>query len=411
MNQPNERRPKTASRAKASDAGAAPAGVSVLRVGRRIRVMLSSRSRDNFDGRPLATHRKNVQLDLEGQRLFAQQIFDVWINESAGPAPGTEEWWNECLRQAREADMVIVLYNGSAGSPRPGGGSPGICHAEFTEAMRVAPGKLRVIPLGRVARPSNETDLLFHDELMRLQLFSPPVSTSAELTRTVRQAVLDGLRHLADLGGREARRGRHYEGAALEWSRLDYAGRRKAMRDVLRSALATAPGPSPDSVIATIDGRPVLAVCDAIPASLSIAAARELVGQPFLRDHLRANALGPSGAGPVHFIACHRGVTETQAIRQLGFPDATIVEPPFGVYVADPVQKIQMIFLANCTDPTATLSRVQEAKTWLERAQEAPLLRQRAEERAAIVRTIARVQAPAGNVAQPSRLPSRGRSA
>jgi hypothetical protein len=206
--------------------------------------------------------------------------------------------------------------------------------------------------------------------------------------------VLESVRHLADLGGREARRGRDYEGAALEWSRLDYAGRRAAMRDVLRSALASAPGPNPDAVWATIGGRSVLAVIDAVPASMSTAAARELVGQPFLRDHLWASTLGPNGAGPVHFIACHRGVTETQAVRQLGFPDATIVEPPFGVYVADPVQKIQMVFLADCTDPATTFAKVQEARAWLERAQEAPLLRRRAEERAAVVRAIASVQWP-----------------
>ncbi len=362
---------------------------------RPLRVMISSRSRDVFNGRPLAELRKNLQADIEGQRLFAQPIFEVWINENAAAAPGSEEWWDECLKQARAADVVVVLYNGSAGATRRVNVPPGICHAEFIEAMKVAPGKVRVLRLGSVAPPTDAADLLFHNEIQRLQPFAPSVSTTTALREAVRQAVLESVRHLADLGGREARRGRDYEGAALEWSRLDFAGRRAAMRDVLRSALATAPGPSADAVWATIGGRSVLAVIDAIPASMSTAAARELVGQPFLRDHIWAPTLGTTGAGPVHFIACHRGVTENQAIRQLGFPDATIVEPPFGVYVADPVQKIQMIFLADCTDPATTFGQVQEARAWLERAQEAPLLRKRAEERAAIVRAIALVQSPA----------------
>jgi hypothetical protein len=135
----------------------------------------------------------------------------------------------------------------------------------------------------------------------------------------------------------------------------------------------------------------VLAVCDAIPASFSVAQAREMVGQPFLRDHLLAPRL-KGVAGPVHFIACHKAVTEAQAIRQLGYPDVTVVSPPFGVYVADEVQKIQMVFLRDCKDATTTRSRVDEAREWLDRSQEAPELRRRAHERALIVQQIAAVQ-------------------
>jgi hypothetical protein len=70
----------------------------------------------------------------------------------------------------------------------------------------------------------------------------------------------------------------------------------------------------------------------------------------------------------------------------------TVVSPPFGVYVADEVQKIQMLFLKDCRDATTTRARVDEAREWLERAQEAPELRRRAQERAQIVRSIAAVQ-------------------
>jgi hypothetical protein len=65
------------------------------------------------------------------------------------------------------------------------------------------------------------------------------------------------------------------------------------------------------------------------------------------------------GRGAGHLIACQKGVTETQALRQLGFPDAIAVTAPFGVYVADPVQKIQMVFIANCRDETTTLGQLQ----------------------------------------------------
>jgi hypothetical protein len=83
-------------------------------------------------------------------------------------------------------------------------------------------------------------------------------------------------------------------------------------------------------------------------------------------------------------------VTESQAARQLGFPDATIVAPPFGVYVADDVQKIQLVFIANCRDETATRQGVQRVFDWLEQSGEYARLSARAASRAKIVRAIAK---------------------
>ena len=71
--------------------------------------------------------------------------------------------------------------------------------------------------------------------------------------------------------------------------------------------------------------------CDSIPASMSTVSARELVGQPFLRDHERISCWRPTLCTPVHVIACQKGVAEAQAVRQLGFPDANVVKAPFGI--------------------------------------------------------------------------------
>jgi hypothetical protein len=59
-------------------------------------------------------------------------------------------------------------------------------------------------------------------------------------------------------------------------------------------------------------------------------------------------------SGPVHLIGCHKTATETQATRLLGFPDATVVSTPFGVYVADNLQKVQLAFIGNCRDEANT---------------------------------------------------------
>ena len=77
-------------------------------------------------------------------------------------------------------------------------------------------------------------------------------------------------------------------------------------------------------------------------------------------------------------------------MKQLGFPDAMLVVTPFGVYVADDIHKIQIIFLANRRDQTTTIYQVQRLFDWLEQVGEAPLLLERAAARGRIVLAIAK---------------------
>jgi hypothetical protein len=122
--------------------------------------------------------------------------------------------------------------------------------------------------------------------------------------------------------------------------------------------------------IVTIEKKRILFRVGAVPDSMSVAAAREMVGQPHLRDNTAAAAVARFDGGPVHLIACHKGVTGTQAQRMLGFPDATVVAAPFGVYVLDPVQAIQIVLLANCTDDSATRHNVQRFMEWLPQSEQ-----------------------------------------
>jgi len=128
----------------------------------------------------------------------------------------------------------------------------------------------------------------------------------------------------------------------------------------------------------------------AIPAALSIPSALELVGRPFLRDYeLAAELERGTRGGPVHIIGCHKGATESQAIRLLGIPDATVVNGPFGIFVADSIQQIQFALIVNCRDETMTRNGVQRFFEWLEQSGEAQLVAKRALSRARIVDTIA----------------------
>jgi len=165
---------------------------------------------------------------------------------------------------------------------------------------------------------------------------------------------------------------------------------------VLRDALRVRKGSVEDSgkVFVQMNGYEVLAEPHAIPAALTVSPARDLVGQPFLRDHMLFGNLKGKRGGPLHIIACHKGATESQAAKLLGFPDATFVTAPFGIWVADPVQKVQFAFIVNCRDEANTRHGLQRFMEWLSQTGEDVLLAERALARARIVSAIAKEAKP-----------------
>jgi hypothetical protein len=363
-----------------------------------VTVMISSRCNDpvSFEGREtkLTDVRRKLKETLEQERLFGSQFYDVWINEDAPPAEGSADSWETCLRQVRTADLILVLYNGNAGWAKEGG-EIGICLGELQTALSVAPARVRLIelPLQPVGSgPARDRNQRFRDYVGSQSLFRGTAKTGEEVITRCKEALREATADMVKLGVREAAKGKYDRGAALDWSRLSFGARRNAMQAILRDALLERNGAEEHDgqVLIRIGGRPVVIIADAIPAAMTVAPARELVGQPFLRDYQLASILEEKRVGPVHFIACHRSVTESQAAKQLGFPDATIVAPPFGVYVADDIQKIQIVFVANCRDQTATRQGVQRVFDWLEQSGEGTLLSSRAASRARIVRAIAK---------------------
>ena len=138
-----------------------------------------------------------------------------------------------------------------------------------------------------------------------------------------------------------------------------------------------------------IGGKQILFVVNAVPDAMSVAAAREIVGQPHLSDHALYDNLKKPRGGPVHLIACHKSVTEAQARTMLGFPDATVVSAPFGIYVVDPVQSIQLVLVAQCRDKTSTQLGVQRFLEWLDELEQAAALVRHAAKRKTVIGALA----------------------
>lgn len=75
--------------------------------------------------------------------------------------------------------------------------------------------------------------------------------------------------------------------------------------------------------------------------------------------------------------------------KLLGYPDATVIATPFGVFVADNIQMVQFVLITNCRDESSTRHGLQRFFDWLEQSGEENYVACRAEARAAIVRVIA----------------------
>ena len=370
---------------------------------RRITVLVSSRCSDKITigkkKHKLTEFREQLKKELQKVTLLGPErdMFKVWINEHEGASEQTNHVWEKCMKKVREADIVLVLYNGNAGWAREDDKSSiGICHAELEHALTRSPQKVRIVGVGGPLEKTGDDEAgrrnrLFQDYVKRQELSVAQPDESRDTMELCREAIFSAVLEMTHLGVRAVSRGVYPWGDSLRWSEMNFQTRSAKMVSVLCDELRSRHGTGRKGhVFLPFRGQSVLFLCHAVPASMSIAAAREMLGQPFLDDYKCAKLLGEEHVGPVHIIACHRSVTEPQAIKQLGFPDATVVTPPFGVYVADNVQKIQLVFIANCHDETATREGVQRFFAWLSQTDdEGKLLAKRAASRRRIVKAIA----------------------
>ena len=76
----------------------------------------------------------------------------------------------------------------------------------------------------------------------------------------------------------------------------------------------------------------------------------------------------------------------------LGFPDVTLVKSSFGVYAADPVQKVQVVLLAGCHNPGHIGDAVGRFFDWVARSGQGAAVAALAQARGRIVQAIAREQ-------------------
>ena len=361
--------------------------------------MLSSRVDDPESSLPDGTTMRQLRDELVKQIAAVElpgadeRLFDVFVNEGEAALAGDGDVEEHCREQIRKADIVLVLYNGSAGWASQG--LEGICQIELRAAMETAPHKVRTIRLPLTRKPT-AADKLFRTyaeaqhPFSTDQAYDTPADIAEQSLKALRTAIVTMVCERAREGSLRAARS---HGDAFSWARLSMVARAQRMRhaavESLMQARSAEPVPGSDAlVVVPWDGPNLLFRVGAVPGAMSVPAARELVGQPFLHDHDLVTAL-KERSGPVHLIVVQGGATEAQAAKQLGSPDATIVPTDFGVYVADEIQKVQIVFLSHCIDPSSIYGRVQTMLNWLDATQEGERLVRRAEDRSRIVSLLA----------------------
>lgn len=366
----------------------------------KLRVMISSRCETLIQfgktQQKLTEVRRALKKQLEEFRLPNQKqpLFECWINEDGTGGVGGSNWWNHCKKQARDADIVIVLYTGGSGGGLTGS-DMGICHAEFEEAMNVAADRVRVIKLPTAPDDPDplqkKRDAAFKTYFDSLGIFRTSAKTGEEILEKVWSEIQPALVDLTQLGSSTFHLSQGSTGHALEWHRLSYEDRKKAMEEVMTASLSNQlnSSKSASGVLVEIGKVPVFLKAHAAPASLSEPTAREMVGQPFLVDHKLHAELKRVKAGPIHLVACPKGVTENQAMNMLGFPDATIVSDSFGVHIADNIQKIQIVLFKDCVSPSAIRRQLVAWFEFLRRTGEDAFVLDRAKRRFRIIKAIA----------------------
>jgi hypothetical protein len=329
-----------------------------------------------------------------------ERLFDVWINEDERRQTADETWYSASEKRARGADIVVVLFTGDSGSRLTG--DMGVCHAELVAALGDTGTKVRVVDLRPAIVTGGDIDQRFVADVEGRALVLEVAATGDEAVERICAQALAAVRSLAHHGALDVRR-RSKGGSEIVWERLSFDDRKLRMEAALDEALravvgrpvdvSTAARPAGSALAGEVGGRRVLFLCHGAPGGLSLSISREMVGQPFLRDHLVADSLEPKRkdgtVGPVHVIASFTTSTETQARRLLGFPDATVVKDAWGIWVSDALQRIQLLLIDRCTSESATRARVQQAFNWLRATGEDSTLADRAARRARIVTAMA----------------------
>lgn len=361
----------------------------------KLKVFLSSRNNDkiNIDGclgDSLTDIRLLLKEELEKIKLFDKEFLDIRINEGFD-AVATSDSYNTCLKEVKNSDFIIALYNGAAGWA-PTEIDIGICHAELSTAFDISMRKTAIIDISKYFTiiPSDDLEKkrnkIFSNYIKTLNRFTNPLKLvkASENNTGFKDGLLKAIKttiynHLFD----RIKLSNHYYNLSgnniisLDWKKLKYTERDKYITDILKSLIKS-----------SSDYSTFITRVFSIPDNMSVEDAKSFTGRPFLEDQEIIKEFLTNEYGPIHFIGVYGSATEVQVKNMIGFPDITTIREDFGIYVWEQTTHVQLIFFVDCKTPEAINSNFLLFDNWCHSTGEFSNIKERARARNYILKAI-----------------------
>jgi hypothetical protein len=355
-----------------------------------MKILISSRNNDrivinNNTGDTLSEIRLYIKEEIEAFKFLDRDFFDIRINENFG-ADADLDSYNACLKEVRDSDFFISLYNGAAGWALPG--IPiGICHEELSTALEVSRLKTAIIDISKFFKiePANNEERLRNEEFENFikaqnRFYNPLKLSKAnensdgfkkELVSLIKNTIYNHL-------GKRIKFSNTYfkfsEGnkRALDWKKLKYEERDKQITHELNEILQ-----------ANVSFNEVVWKPFSIPDNMSVEDARFFAVRPFLFDQNFISKPQEKGKklGPLHFIGVYGKATEIQVKNLIGFPDITVIKEEFGFYVWEQNTHVQLVFLTECKTREAISAKFILFNNWCQSSGEFDSILRRAKAR------------------------------
>lgn len=357
----------------------------------KLNVMISSRCNDkiickNNEDLLFTNLRRYLKEELEREKILGSEYLDVFISEDMSENVEGDAL-AKSLQEIIAADIILVLYNGNAGWVVDDTGGIGVCQAEFEEAFNNNPAKTCLIDFLRTENKNSlkfshdsgyidyaemtdiEINKKFQEYLDKTNIVSkkppePESLTAAEYQEKILEIAKELLfkAFIRVYKTLNVSKVKFTAGESLEWSKMNYTQRVKAIKDVIH-----------DSISRNIKFEKLIYDLSIIPDAMSVAEARTMGGRPFLDNYLLVDTdkgQADKDNAVINFMGVYKNATENQMRALIGHPDITIIKGDFGFYVWDMINQIQLITLINCRDSSATRKQLTRFYNWVDESGE-----------------------------------------
>lgn len=362
---------------------------------RKIKIFLSSKVTPVFENIDVKDYsleklRKFIKSEFESVEFLGEKIFSIITNEEGFESSFTADAFDTCIKNIKNCDLIIILYNGDAGwAPDGDDKANGICHEEFLTAVQDLPSMTKGINISSYFKNINYKD----DQKARNKKFEEDLNsyyrfiefstskTKNEIELFIKNLISGYIKTAIDSAfkaQKEVDAVKTIFGKTLDWTKLTYIQRSIEIKSHSEKSF--------NSIF-----NDTICKFHAIPDNMSISDARNEMGRPFLYEHELLTSTNLK-IGVIHFVSVYGTCTEAQIKNLIGFPDLTIIKGSFGYYCWVQSTQLQLFFITKCINPSIFGTRKSQIENWLKSTKEKNNIIKRAAARFSILKAIKNAQ-------------------